>query len=388
MPENKTVMKSDTLLSQQIQQILWSLPDPLMALNNALEVKYINSAFEKMFGVLLGELEGKPICDMGLGIGVEWERLIEGVQSSLDDKFGAVNKTNPKKNNGSESLIDPLAPKNSFSFYQDRPKINLDEKVYFYEVFNVVDSQKMDVSWPVVLFREITRDIEINDQMVQAEKMSGLGTLAAGLAHELNNPLYSIIGFSEMILKEDDQAKVNLIAGRIRDKSKKLVETLENLNGYIQVNPVDGHMMVNINERLDAALEMALLNHESKNIELEKHYSPVPFLKARADEIQQVFFNIISNSIQAMGKKGKLSIRSDSVGGEIVVEIQDTGEGVPKEYIAKVFDPFFTTKEQGEGTGLGLTAAYQLVKKYGGKIKLNSTQGEGTTVEILFPVVV
>jgi signal transduction histidine kinase len=224
--------------------------------------------------------------------------------------------------------------------------------------------------------------------MVQAEKMSGLGTLAAGLAHELNNPLYSIIGFSEMILKETDKLKINLLANRIKEKSRGLVGILENLNSYIELNPVDSHMTVSVNERLNAALEIALLTHESKNISIQKHYSSLPFFKAKSDEIQQIFFNIFSNSIQAMNGNGKLVISSTNIdkGKGIVVVIQDSGEGVPKEYIAKVFDPFFTTKDQGEGTGLGLTAAYQLVKKYGGRIKLNSIQGEGTTVEIYWPV--
>jgi signal transduction histidine kinase len=87
-----------------------------------------------------------------------------------------------------------------------------------------------------------------------------------------------------------------------------------------------------------------------------------------------------------MTGSGHLKICSANLDGEIVVTVQDSGGGVPREYIAKVFDPFFTTKDQGEGTGLGLTAAYQLVKKYGGKIEFNSVQGEGTTVEIYWPV--
>ena len=230
----------------------------------------------------------------------------------LDAKVGRFlewNLANREKeisrNKTKELLIDPLMPKNSFGPYQNRPKINLNEKIYFYEIFKVTDPQKIN-SLSVVLFREITKDIAINDQMVQAEKMSGLGTLAAGLAHELNNPLYTIIGFSEMILKEGDKEKIDSIANRIRERSQKLVAILENLNSYMQLNPIDGHMTVNINERLDAALEIALLTHESKNIVINKNYSPLPFFKAKSDEIQQIFFNIFANSIQAMNGSGEL----------------------------------------------------------------------------------
>lgn len=373
--------------SHRVQQILWALPDPLMAVTSTLQVEYINSALEKMLGVSLDQMQGKNIQEAELETGNDWKDLLQRIKDFSCGNSVSGKRADRENNKTKELINDPLMPKNSMGPYQNRPKINLNSKIYFYEIFEVPDPQNSN-PLSVVLFREITRDIEINDQMVQAEKMSGLGTLAAGLAHELNNPLYTLIGFSEMILRESDKAKIDLIAGRISERSKKLVAILENLNSYIQLNPIDGHMTVNINERLDAALEIALLTHESKNITVTKYYSPLPFFKARSDEIQQIFFNIFANSIQAMNGNGNLEIRSTNIdrGKGIVVAIQDTGEGVPKEYIAKVFDPFFTTKDQGEGTGLGLTAAYQLVKKYGGRIKFNSVQGEGTTVEIYLPV--
>jgi two-component system, NtrC family, sensor kinase len=381
-------MNSNAMPSQRVQQILWALPDPLMVLNHTLQVEYINSALEKMLGVSLKQVQGKSIHEIELEIGNDWKNLIQKLKDFSNGDLANHKRMSLEDNKTRELLNDPLMPKNSLGPYQDRPKINLNEKIYFYEIFKVYDPKDLTSPLSVVLFREITRDIEINDQMVQAEKMSGLGTLAAGLAHELNNPLYTIIGFSEMILKENDKIKIDVIAKRIRERSQNSVKILESLNSYIQSNPIDGHMTVNINERLDAALEIALLTHESKNIAITKNYSTLPFFKAKSDEIQQIFFNIFANSIQAMSGIGELIIRSTNIdkGKGIVVAIQDTGKGVPKEYIAKVFDPFFTTKDQGEGTGLGLTAAYQLVKKYGGRIKFNSIQGEGTTVEIYWPV--
>ena len=380
-------MSLDAMSRQRAEKILWGLPDPLMALSRTYQIEYANSAFESMFSVSLDQMQSKTIHEAELGAGDDWKRLIQKLEEYSNGNLEEKETTGLGKCKSRELLVDPLTPKNSFGPYQDRPKINLNAKTYFYEIFNVEASNEVR-PLSVVLFREITKDIEINDQMVQAEKMSGLGTLAAGLAHELNNPLYTIIGFSEMILKEADKAKVDLLANRIKEKSQGLVEILENLNSYIELNPVDGHLTVSVNERLNAALEIALLTHESKSISIQKYYSTLPFFKAKSDEIQQIFFNIFSNSIQAMNGSGELVIRSTNIdnGKGIVVVIQDSGKGVPKEYIAKVFDPFFTTKDQGEGTGLGLTAAYQLVKKYGGRIKLNSIQGEGTTVEIYWPV--
>ena len=372
------------MTDQRVQKILWALPDPLMALNSALQIEYMNSALEKMLGVSLSQVLGKTIHEAELEAGGEWEILMQKLKDFSNGYVVKDKKITPKKN-ARELLKDPLTPQISFGPSQDRPRMILNEKAYFYEIFKVVDSKELS-PLSVVLFREITKDIEINDQIAQAEKMSGLGTLAAGLAHELNNPLYTIIGFSEMILKENDKGKIDLIAGKIRERSKELVGILENFNSHVQSNPTDGHMTVNINERLDASLGIALMVHESKNIIVEKNYSSLPFLKARADEIEQIFFKVILNSIQAMNGNGSLKISSTVIDSEIVVTIQDTGGGVPKEYIPKVFDPFFTTKDQGEGTGLGLTAAYQLVKKYGGNIKFNSVEGQGTTVEIHWPV--
>ena len=371
--------------NQRDQQILWALPDPVMALNSVFQVEYVNSALEKMLGISLSQVQGENILEAGMVAGNDWEKLMQKLKGLSNGNFGNLKSLSPENNKASELLNDPLLPKNSFGPYQNRPKITLNEKIYFYEIFKVLDPEELTPLF-VVLFREITKDIAINDQMVQAEKMSGLGTLAAGLAHELNNPLYTIIGFSEMILKKNDKAEIDSIAKGIGERSKKLAAILENLNSYIQLNPTDSYMAININERLDAALDIALLTHESKNIVINKNYSPLPFLKARSDEIQQIFFNIFANSIQAMTGSGHLKICSANLDGEIVVTVQDSGGGVPREYIAKVFDPFFTTKDQGEGTGLGLTAAYQLVKKYGGKIEFNSVQGEGTTVEIYWPV--
>ena len=371
--------------SQRDQQILWALPDPVMALNSVFQVEYVNSALEKMLGISLSQVQGENILEAGMVTGNDWENLMQKLEDLSNGNFGNLKSLSPENNKASERLNDPLLPKNSFGPYQNRPKITLNEKIYFYEIFKVFDPEELNPLF-VVLFREITKDIAINDQMVQAEKMSGLGTLAAGLAHELNNPLYTIIGFSEMIPKKNDKAEIDLIARGIGERSKKLAAILENLNSYIQLNPTDSYMAININERLDAALEIALLTHESKNIVINKNYSSLPFLKSRSDEIQQIFFNIFANSIQAMTGSGHLKICSANLDGGIVVTIQDSGGGVPREYIAKVFDPFFTTKDQGEGTGLGLTAAYQLVKKYGGRIEFNSVQGEGTTVEIYWPV--
>ncbi len=374
------------MLSKRAEQIIKQFPDPILVLKNNLQVEYVNAAFEKILGASLETIFKENVDAIGLEAGEGWTSLnieLKNFSNNESSDFGNQNSKNPRNHN---LLNDPLVPKRILGHDRNTQTLTLDENVYAFEVFKIWDEKNIDPDL-VIRFRDITEDVEITDQMIQTEKMSGLGTLAAGLAHELNNPLYSIVGLSEMIVKENEKEKINSLAKRIIDNSQKMASVVENLAVYSQSNIVKDREVVNINERLDAALELALLAGHTKTIAIDKNYCSMAFIRAKPEEVEQIFFNIISNSIQAMKDKGDLKLSSCLVENEkIIVKIQDTGEGVPKEFIARVFDPFFTTKEQGRGTGLGLTVVYQLLKKYDGTIKFDSVQGEGTTVEINWPV--
>ena len=374
------------MMRKRAEKIVKQFPDPILVLKNNLQVAYGNGAFEKLLGAPLEAILEKNVDAIGLEAGKGWTTLKTEL-NNISTIESEVFRNKVSNNQRNHNLVnDPLVPKKLLDYVQHTETLILNEKVYAFDVFKIWNANNADPDL-VIRFRDITKDVEITDQMIQTEKMSGLGTLAAGLAHELNNPLYSIVGLSEMIIKENEKEKINSIAQRIIDNSQKMVSVVENLAVYSQSNIVKGCEVVNINERLDAALELALLADYSKAITIEKNYCTMAFLKANPEEVEQIFFNIISNSIQAMKDKGKLTLSSSHIENEnIIVNIQDTGEGVPKEFIARVFDPFFTTKEQGRGTGLGLTVVFQLLKKYDGTIKFDSVPGKGTTVEINWPV--
>ena len=136
---------------------------------------------------------------------------------------------------------------------------------------------------------------------------------------------------------------------------------------------------VNINERIDAAIEIAILVIYNDDIHLEKFFSTLPPIFAKSEEIQQVFLNLLTNRVQAMEVKGKLTISTQAQNGNVVAKISDTGSGIPQKYLSKIYDPFFTTKEQGKGTGSGLNIVDQLVVKYGGHIDVTSKMEKGTT---------
>jgi two-component system NtrC family sensor kinase len=374
------------MLSKRAEQIIRLFPDPVLVLNTKFQVEYVNATLEKMLSISSKTILEKNLHEVGLDAYEGWATLKKELESFSASEPGNLENNGSKIPRTPGLVNDPLEPKKILGHDRNTKTLVLDEKVYSFEIFEIGEATNAETG-VVIRFRDITEDVKITDQMIQTEKMSGLGTLAAGLAHELNNPLYSIVGLSEMIISENKIEKINLFAQRIIDNSQKMASVVENLAVYSQSNIVKGREVVNINERLDAALELALMADHSKSITIDKSYCSMAFIRAKPEEVEQIFFNIISNSVQAMNQKGKLTLSSSHIENEkIIVKIQDTGEGVPKEFIARVFDPFFTTKDQGQGTGLGLTVVYQLLKKYDGTIKFDSVQGEGTTVEIQWPV--
>ncbi|MEE8393608.1 MAG: ATP-binding protein, partial [Rhodospirillales bacterium] len=223
-------------------------------------------------------------------------------------------------------------------------------------------------------------------QLIQAEKMAALGTMASGIGHEINNPLYVIMGRAEAIRDEED---VDLCRGYGQDivtHSKKIAEIVKNLAGYAR--PADEHDWepVDVNDNLSEAISMTRRSLLSDRIEIKEDLNPVPVILAKAEEIQQVFFNVIRNGIQAMREKGTMEIASRQKDGRVSIQIRDTGVGISAEHLGRVFDPFFTTKGPDEGEGLGLFIVQQIVKKYSGTITFGNRKSMGTVCTIEFPV--
>jgi PAS domain S-box-containing protein len=225
-------------------------------------------------------------------------------------------------------------------------------------------------------------------QLLQSEKMASLGKLAAGVAHQLNNPLSGITLFTKLVLEDYDLAaaaredldRVLCDAERCRETVKELLEFTRQTRQFMQ--PHD------INRALTRTL--FLLENQSlfQNIVVTKDLDPD--LKAVHSDIQQLnhmFMNIILNAAQAMDGKGRLTLRTgyNPEKERVVIEIADTGPGIPEDILPHVFEPFFTTKEEGQGTGLGLSLVYGIVENHGGRIKAMSEPGRGTRFVIELP---
>jgi PAS domain S-box-containing protein len=239
--------------------------------------------------------------------------------------------------------------------------------------------------------KDITHRKKMEQQLLQADRLASLGELSAGVAHEVNNPLGMILGYTQLLLRNQPENTQDFQDLKIIEKHarncKTIVEDLlkfarnaETMKGVLQVNDLL-HEVISVVE------------HQFKldNVTIEtKLDASIPTLCADGEKLKQVFMNLLMNAKQAMEGQGKIRIitAQDPLRNEVTVIVEDTGSGMPPEILEKIFDPFFTTKATGEGTGLGLSVSYGIIKDHHGKIDVQSTPGKGSTFTITFPVTV
>ena len=226
---------------------------------------------------------------------------------------------------------------------------------------------------------------QLQDRLIQAEKLASLGTLVSGMAHEINNPIQCIFGMAEIILDEQDPAKIREYAQDIIRLARHIATVVHDVSCYARPGSREDEIDVDLCERLTEVIKMVRRCPQFGQVEVVTQFQPVPPLRARRVEIDQIFVNLLSNAVQAMEGRGRLELATRSQGGTMIVRVSDTGCGIPKALIHQIFDPFFTTKDPGKGTGLGLSIVCQIVNKYGGTIGIESEEGKGSTVNVHFP---
>ncbi len=235
---------------------------------------------------------------------------------------------------------------------------------------------------------------ETQAQLVQSAKLAAVGELAAGVAHEINNPLTSIIGFTRLLLEDlrpDHEMRADLeTVDREAARARQIVRGLLDFAraGDPVLAPAD------LNALVEEAVMLACTRSVLAKISLEKDLSPLPPMMLDANQIKQVLVNLLNNAVQAMPNGGRLTVTTrlterkvDEVYRQMAaVYVSDTGLGIVSENLGRVFDPFFTTKEVGQGTGLGLSVSYSIVEKHNGRIEVESVPEEGSTFIVLLPV--
>jgi signal transduction histidine kinase/CheY-like chemotaxis protein len=226
-------------------------------------------------------------------------------------------------------------------------------------------------------------------QLIQSEKLSGIGEFVAGVAHELNNPLTSVMGFSELLAKADTNPQHQRFLEMISKSAQRCHKIVQSLLSFARRRAPE-RKLSSINELVESAVEFLQYQLRTSNIEvvtrLDAH---LPKAMVDPHQIQQVFLNIINNARQAIEghqPKGSIRIATETCGQVVRITFQDNGPGIDEKNLSKVFDPFFTTKEIGKGTGLGLSLSYGTVKEHGGAISVRSKPGEGATFVIELPL--
>ena len=260
-----------------------------------------------------------------------------------------------------------------------------------------VRDEEDQVQSVLIIGHDVTTTKRMEEQLYHTEKLASLGQLAAGVAHEINNPIAIILGYADMLLeKTEENSKENKILKTIERQGNNCKRIVENLMSFARM-PEGVQYDTDVNRNIELVLEVVQNTLLTKKVDYEITLAEkLPRVRGDAGQLQQVFMNLVTNAVKAMPQGGKLSIlsRLNQAGNRVEVMITDTGEGIKREHLSKIFDPFFTTRKVGEGTGLGLSVSYAIISKFDGNIYCASKSKEefgegesGTTFTVTLPVI-
>jgi two-component system sensor histidine kinase PilS (NtrC family) len=350
------------------RNIVQSINTGLITLNNKLEISYVNPAAEQISGFNYRDLEGIHIGDI-------FPKIVPNL--SISDKEG-----------GNADMVQPQKAIDIDFDRRDGIKLHLGFSQ------SILRDPGGDEIGLILIFQDLTEFRQMQDQVRRMDRLAVAGELAAGIAHEIKNPLASLSGSIQMLRDEVDFGPMQQ---RLMDITMREAERLNALvNEFLLFSRPEEAVdrSVDVNEVIDDTLEMLKNSPElSRPIRIEKTLSENLWVHIDAQRLQQVIWNLVLNAVQEMKNSGRLSVstairtkRGSGNAQEKLAEIaiSDTGPGILPENQGKVFDPFFTTKDQG--TGLGLTIVHRIVENYDGKIFLDSDGHSGTTFTLHFPL--
>ena len=261
-------------------------------------------------------------------------------------------------------------------------------EVYFHESTSPMFNEKGEIICSVMVARDVTKEKHMEEQLVVTDRLASIGELYSGIAHELSNPLTSVISYSQLLMEGDVPAEIKNDLAVIASEAQRAVGIVKNLLKFAR-KPAPVKELSYVNTVIEDVLRLRAYEQKVNNIEVETHLGNIPQIMINPFQIQQVFLNIVVNAEYSMleaHQKGKLVITTREVDDVIRISITDDGPGIARENMKRIFDPFFTTKEVGKGTGLGLSICHGIITEHGGKIYARNEKGQGATFIIELPL--
>ncbi len=247
------------------------------------------------------------------------------------------------------------------------------------------DSSGMTIG-TLLVFDDISSKVNLENQLLQAEKLSSLGLIAAGVAHEVNTPLTGISSFTQLLVHEvPPEHPHHRILKKIETQCFRASEIVNNLLNFARIQTAD-FKDVQVNRLLEESLSLLEHQFRKKSVQVVRELDPhLPMIRANQGRLMQVFINILLNAQDAVPEGGRVVLRTRVEEASVLIQIEDNGQGIPSEIIHRIYDPFFTTKDTGKGTGLGLSVSYGIIQEHSGRIFVDSRPGEGTCFTIKLP---
>jgi len=236
----------------------------------------------------------------------------------------------------------------------------------------------------VVVWKDVTEEREMSRRLAHSDKMAAVGQLAAGVAHEINNPLGGILAFAQLMSREDrpkdDLESLNLI----QDAATRAKRIVESLLRFSRRPKQDERGEVDLSRESEEALFLLHSQLKDGRVELVKRLGPAVCV-GNANGLRQIAVNLLTNAVQAMRGQGRIEVETGAADGTVTLRVTDSGPGIPPEIAGRIFEPFFTTKPEGQGTGLGLAVCYQIAEEHGGTIRHEPAPGGGASFVLEIP---
>jgi PAS domain S-box-containing protein len=356
------------------------------------KMKEGKSAHEKFFSdIILKSIDGIIGFDNDFKVFL-WNKGAERMfgytkEEVMGNDFEFLIPKNLLEKGEKEFLINEVKEKGFLENYETKRltknRVIVNVSVSRFEIFN----EKNELIGSVGILRDITAVKKLQKELREKENLALIGEVVSSIAHSLSNPLNIISGNADFLMlnkKEDDNEYEELKT--IVDETTRITRSIRHLLNFsrpIHTNKIES----DINDILSSVSEKSKFLKSGKEITIKKNLAKtMPLIKIDKAQIEEVIMNIVTNAIQAIHKKGEIKLKSLHEAENIIIEITDNGQGIPKENLEKIFMPFFSSKEYGKGTGLGLSIAKRVIHEHGGTIKVKSTQVKGTTFTISLPV--